>query len=51
MNLIREVMSLIEPDSWSDYFSVAMDINYKNTCIIILDITVLKDTIFIQLLT
>jgi len=50
---MREVKleSLVEPDSRSEYYSGATDINYKNTCIIVLDISLLKDPAVIQLLT
>jgi len=49
---LREVKleSLVEPDSRSEYVSGATDINYKNTCIIVLDISLLKDPAVIQLL-
>jgi hypothetical protein len=43
--------SLGESDSRSDRVSVATDINYKNTSIIVLNNSLLKDAIVIQLLT
>ena len=43
--------SLGETNSWSDNISSATNVNYKNTCIIVLDSSVLKDPLVIQLLT
>ena len=52
-NRKRELKSkgLGESDSWSHKFSGPTDINYKSTCIVVLDNSLLKNPIVIPLLT